>query len=483
MKNEASIAAIAEIDGEAKKSFLDILNEKHAVVVTKGDTSIVRWEENPLHPGVMEPAFMSERDFNLLYRNRKVKVRHEVKKKNGASHDPKQFKDVKEQATKIWLESPQRATYEGLGMYPGHPDKIVNGRLNLWTGFGVEAAPGDWSLMQQHILEVLADGNEEYASYITKWAAWKIQNPGEPPEVALCFQGRKGTGKGVFARSIKTLFGSHGKQVSDRKHVTSNFNAHLITCALLYSDEAMWPKNSEGDDGNIKRLITEPSLFIEPKGIDRFEVKNHVGLIMTGNAEWQVLATDDERRYASFEVSECHRGDRNYFKKLYAQIEHGGEAAMLHDLQNMGLGDWHPRDDVPRTKSLHRQIQLSLNPLESWLNDLIFAGRLPGDMKGKGRVLFSDLKAHAHARRDLQGVTDMALSLFVKQFAERRLMGKSRLSGFAFPPLYEVREEWSRKYPDSEYENDSEGAEWLPDEPSVMEVPDEEDDFPAGEEL
>lgn len=460
-----------------KKSFFDTLSENHAVVRTKGDVSILAWEDNLLHPGVKQPAFMSEKDFNLFYRNRKVRVQVEVKKRDGTSHEPKKFKEERVPATKIWLESPKRPTYDGLGMFPGNAEKVVNNKLNLWTGFGVKPEPGDWTLMQRHILKVLAKGNKEWASYITRWAAWKVQHPGEPPEVALCFQGGKGSGKGAFARAITQLFGSHGMQVSDRKHVMSNFNAHLISCALLYSDEAIWPKASgDEEDGNIKRLITEPTLFIEPKGIDRFEVKNHIGLIMTGNADWQVLASDDERRYASFEISNERRGDHTYFKALFRQMEAGGDAAMLYDLQRIELGDWHPRDDVPQTDSLDKQKEHSLKPLDRWFNDLIFHGRLPGDVEGKGRVLFSSLANDARKRRDLHDISDKALSEYLQDYGTRKPMGHKRLSGFVFPDLTDVREKWSKRFPRAKYENDSEGAEWLPSENIDDTVPDEEFD-------
>jgi hypothetical protein len=71
----------------------------------------------------------------------------------------------------------------------------VNECLNLWQGWGIEAKPGDWSLVRQHIDEVLAGGNEEFAEYIVKWIAWSIQNPAAPAEVALVLIGEKGVGR------------------------------------------------------------------------------------------------------------------------------------------------------------------------------------------------------------------------------------------------------------------------------------------------
>lgn len=455
MKDYMRQSDLDEIDGEPKRSILDEMDSKHAVVVNGGDTAIIRWEENSMFPGVMSPKFMTKQAFALQYANCFVKVK--VKKGEGTAIESRP-------ATKIWIESRKRATYEGMDMFPDCDEKIVNGRLNLWTGFSVVPKRGNWSRMKKHICEVLADGNQVYADYIMRWAAWKFQNPGGIPEVALCFRGGKGSGKGAFARSLRQIFGAHGLHVSNHKHVTGNFNSHLLQCALLYSDEAMWPGN-KSDDGTIKRMVTEPTLWIEPKGFDSFEVKNHLGIIMTGNEDWQVQATGDERRYASFKVSEKYRGNFDYFQKLFAQMDdEGGLPAMLHDLLAMELGDWHPRSDVPQTDSLAEQQVLSLPPLESWWNDILYHGALPGDLRGTGQVLFSDLKADVAKRRQLQDVSNFKLAKFLDEYGKRGRTPGTRLSMFAFSTLYSVRRKWNRKYPKFTFEEDSEEAEWQPDE-------------------
>ena len=68
--------------------------------------------------------------------------------------------------------------------------------LNLWQGWGVEAKPGDCRLILQHIKEVVAGGNEEFAEYVVRWIAWSIQNPAAPAEVALVLIGEKARAKG-----------------------------------------------------------------------------------------------------------------------------------------------------------------------------------------------------------------------------------------------------------------------------------------------
>ena len=81
--------------------------------------------------------------------------------------------------------------------------------LNLWRGFGVKPKQGNWSLMQQHIREVICEGNEKHYQYLIGWMAYGVQNPDKPIGVAVAFLGAQGAGKGILARTYGRLYGKH----------------------------------------------------------------------------------------------------------------------------------------------------------------------------------------------------------------------------------------------------------------------------------
>ena len=228
--------------------------------------------------------------------------------------------------------------------------------------------------MKEHIKEVLAAGVEAHAKYITKWCAWTLQHPAEPAEVALVFQGGRGTGKGVFARALVQAFGQHGLHISSMDQLAGRFNSHLVDCALLFADEAYWPGDRSAE-GTLKRLITEPTLSIEPKNVNVFQVEN--ALTPGRNAEWVVPAGIDERRFAVFAVSELKSGERKYFTPLYAELKNGGLEAMMHDLLTMDLKGWHPREDIPKTAALLEQKVASLDERHTWWLDTLRRGETP----------------------------------------------------------------------------------------------------------
>jgi hypothetical protein len=326
---------------------------------------------------------------------------------------------------------------------PNGPAILPGNRLNLWRGFGVTPKKGNWSLIRKHIKEVLANGDLKADDYIIRWVAWGIQHPDELPLVALVLIGLKGRGKGTFARVLEIIYGNHALQISSQRHIVGNFNAHLENLVLMISDEAYWAGH-KADAGSLQRMITEPTLAIEAKGCDVRNVKNYIRLLMLAEPGWSVPAGQDERRYAIFDVTKEAR-DQTYFKALYREIDGNGPAAMLHDLQHMDLGDWHPRQ-VYKTDAFRRQQEMSLSHLEDWLLTLLEDGRLPFPQKDKPWAsnptdLVNDAKQKVPRLRDL---SFNQLSDFLLEWGCDKSGGSTRY--WRFPTLTEMRNAWNQKY-------------------------------------
>ena len=156
-----------------------------------------------------------------------------------------------------WWRHPKRRQFDGVVFEPLAPDvvKTSDGHqlFNTYLGWGVEPKQGDWSLMRRHIKEVLANGDPKTEEYIIRWTAWGIQHPDKPPLVALVLIGRKGRGKGTFARALERIVGDHALQISSQRHIVGNFNAHLENLILMISDEAYWAGH-KADAGCLRMM-------------------------------------------------------------------------------------------------------------------------------------------------------------------------------------------------------------------------------------
>jgi hypothetical protein len=214
---------------------------------------------------------------------------------------------------------------------------------------------------------------------------------------------------------------------------------------LLCADEAIWAGDKQAER-QLKGMVTERTLTIEPKNIDAFPWPNRLGIIMSTNEKWVVPASWDERRYAVFEVNPIWMQKREYFEPLFREIDEGGAAAMLYDLLKMDLDGWHPRYEIPQTQALVDQKVQSLDGLEQWWLSKLSSGETPTAQEKNPRwVLSARLyeEALAHNARN-KYLTDTEFGRFLGQMGcEHKSTGKAW--GWVFPPLGEARRAWEIK--------------------------------------
>jgi Bifunctional DNA primase/polymerase, N-terminal/Primase C terminal 2 (PriCT-2)/Family of unknown function (DUF5906) len=435
------------------KSQIETINERHFAIRNIGGKCLVgEMVPNPAGSGQML-SLQSIQAFRAWYDNQYVAV---VDDKGNERRKP---------LGTYWIAHRKRRGYEGVDLVPNAPQELPDGKLNLWRGFGVEPKKGDWSLMAQHVCNVLAGRDAKAAEYISRWAAWSLQHPDVRAEVALALQGGKGSGKGVFLRGVGRCFGEHGMQITNQEHLVRRFNGHFRSCLFLFVEEAFWAGDKKGESV-LKGLITEPTLTIELKGIDAVQWPNRLHVAMAANAEWIVPASAGERRYAVFKCADTYvrgHGDeevsRAYFEALHHEFDNGGLEAMLFDLLHWDLGDWHPRQ-VYETEGLRRQKEQSLPPLAEWFVLLLEDGNLPGRNFLDGRKNFATTSAlveHARQRvpRLRHYLSDKAMGDFLSERKCTSDKNQSRTArGWSFPPLAQMRAEWSRQYGGWDWQNE-----------------------------
>lgn len=334
------------------------MNSKHAVVMVGGKCVVATRVLDPIF-GRPDLQFVSFQDFKHYHSNRYIDVPNgsgEIKRRPLAD---------------VWITSGDRVTYKGIVFSPA---RDVEGYLNLWQGFPLEARQGDWSLMQAHILNAICGGDVNHFNYLMTWMADCVQNPGgERPGVAVVLRGKKGSGKGVFVTALGRIFGSHFLHITQGGQLTGKFNSHLKNAILVFCDEAFWAGDRSAE-GVLKGMITEDLLQIEHKGKDSFSVRNNVRLIIASNESWVVPASVDERRFFCLDVDDHRAQDHDYFARLVHDMANGGTEAMFYDLQRWGLGMINLRD-APRTESLAIQIIQGLRSTEKWFFCRMVEGR------------------------------------------------------------------------------------------------------------
>ena len=110
-------------------------------------------------------------------------------------------------ASDAWLDDPDRREYRGLQYCPNNVG-LKPSHLNLWTGWGdVKPTQGDCSIVTDHILQIVANGDQAKCDFLLNWLADLLQNPTRKPGVCVVLRGRQGCGKTVVCAIERKLLG------------------------------------------------------------------------------------------------------------------------------------------------------------------------------------------------------------------------------------------------------------------------------------
>jgi hypothetical protein len=284
-------------------------------------------------------------------------------------------------AEKFWKESPQR-----------HQRKIVfkpggtarHDEFNLWRGFGVEPRKG-WQKQRRllrHIRTIICRKDKAKFKYLIRWLAWLVQNPDKHPETVIVLKSRKqGTGKSTLGLAMFAIFGNrHGAIVDDKQRLIGQFNDWIEPMCFILAEEILWAGDHRTAD-KLKSMITAPTNQIERKGGAVLHIPNRLHIIMTTNHDHAVSAGVGDRRNAVFDVSDERACDKTWFAPLHRDLNDGGISEFLHFLQNLKLGDWHPRE-ILKTAETSEQQRMSGDSVSQWSQACINADAVIGSGQG-----------------------------------------------------------------------------------------------------
>ncbi len=393
--------AVAEVVARFNALYLVVNEGGKAVILQPGYDPILKRRRYDR----MAPA-----DLRILYLNELVQVGVDDK-----------GNPVMKGVADVWLRHPERRQFiAGVTFDP--TNAVQPGVLNLWQGYAVKPAPGDWSLMRSHIEAVICDGDPVRFDYLMGWMSQMLQRPAEQGEVAVVMKGGEGTGKGTLAKALKHIIGHHALAIANGKHLVGAFNSHLRDVVFLFADEAFFA-GDRAHVGVLKSIITEPYLTVEAKYANAIEVPNYLHLMMASNEEWVIPAAMDARRFLVLEVNDTAKNNHEYFGGIWKQMDAGGYAAMLHDLLAYDLSSFNVRA-VPTTEGLQRQRKLSLPTTEAWWLDCL----------ERGYVFRSRLGLEAELAVWHDKVTTELLHAsyveFAKAHGERRILSREWLGRF-----------------------------------------------------
>lgn len=362
--------------------------------------------------------------------------------------------------TKQWMKSRMRRTYRGLCFKPQRPCSAAY--YNIWRGFAVKPLEREPSAEEkasvdawlEHAHKNICRGDTALFTWLISYCAHVVQKPWELPLVALVLRGGKGVGKSGWIERLGFLLGDSFVSTSKQDDFLGGFNSILENKILLVAEEAFWSGDKEAE-GKIKDLITRQKHNIRRLYCEAYRVDNCLRLVIIGNEDWLVPASEDERRYAVFDVGDGRKQDRKFFKQMREQMEVGGYCYLLRYLLDFKIPAEVDVSAAPITTALLRQKERSLKPFHQWWNDCLTQGYIAYCGSEWPREVSTDSFRRAfreywdERKFKAQLPDDRTLGRQLKECSPSSGTVRPNLNGertrqYLFPPLTEARREWDK---------------------------------------
>ena len=297
------------------------------------------------------------------------------------------------------------------------------------------------------IKEVICNSDETVYKYFTSWLRHIIVKPYKKTEVAVFLHSNaKGTGKGSLSYWLKNhVFGTHiSNVISGLSKLTQKHNTCIKQKILTIVEEIpaiQGEFHSQFD--TMKHLITDPQVTVEPKGVDAYEIPNMVNFLMMSNNQMALKIEKGDRRYACFEVSDCKRGNEEYWNYIHDKVL--TEETAKHFYQYMASlcdDDCVSLRQIPKTKLRQQMIENSISAHERFFSDIrdglyeVPAGAFMDEFKVKDNVISNAMRADALYKIytnycSARGEKSLRHRLFFTACAKHIEKGRSKIKGKA----------------------------------------------------
>lgn len=274
---------------------------------------------------------------------------------NGRTGEPRKVSVANE-----WLRHPHAARYGQLLFRPGD-DGVVLGdtgqpALNIWKGWQ-NAEPGNVKPFLELTEFLFAGLPAAHRDLPLKLMAYKAQNPHLKIPLALVLLGPQGSGKTMWADTLRLAMAPYSKAVAPSAFV-GQFQGWMEKSLLVVVNEAKG-QDIETASEELKTLISDSTRDMNEKFRPARQIETFFQFIITSNKRAVGSFSADDRRMV---VVNCPapREEAWYLDYLLPWKEKGGPRHVLDYLLNLDLEGWKPPAHAPKTAEKVMAYQESL---------------------------------------------------------------------------------------------------------------------------
>jgi phage/plasmid primase-like uncharacterized protein len=239
--------------------------------------------------------------------------------------------------------------------------------VNLFNGWQMRPKKGNCLLIRT-LLAHLCNGDEELETWILRWLAYPLRNPGAKMPTSIIMHGDEGSGKNFFfERVVKPIYGDYGYVIGNDQ-LESKFNDWASMKLFMVADEVVTRAELKQMKGKLKGLISGETVIVNPKGMPEHVEKNQMNFVFLSN-ELQPLALDKtDRRYLVVWTPPAL--GREFYESVGAEIAQGGIEAFYHFLMyELDMGDFNAHTKPIYNDAKDSLIEKSLAPAERFYRE------------------------------------------------------------------------------------------------------------------
>lgn len=250
------------------------------------------------------------------------------------------------------------------------PSPAVSGptaTVNLFNGWPMKPKKGD-CLQIRTLLYHLCNGDAELETWISRWLAYPLRNPGAKMQTSIIMHGDEGSGKNFFFEGVvKAIYGEYGYVIGNDQ-LESKFNDWASMKLFMVADEVVTRAELKQMKGKLKGLVTGDTVIVNPKGMPEHVEKNQMNFVFLSN-ELQPLALDKtDRRYLVVWTPPAL--DREFYLGVDREIQQGGIEAFYHYLMyELDMGDFTAHTKPIYNDAKDSLIEKSLAPAERFYRE------------------------------------------------------------------------------------------------------------------
>ena len=213
----------------------------------------------------------------------------------------------------------------------------------------------------QHVRNSVEDKRE--GDLLIDFMAYVYANPGQRVRWGMLLWGIEGNGKTYFFHVLQLLMG-HNATVINTSMIERPFNDWAVGSCLIGIEEIrISGTNKWRVLDQLKPMISNDSIAVEPKGATRYHAPNFASYLMTTNHQDAVPMSDNDRRYCVIFTRHRRQEDlfaqhggreqsADYFARLFSESERRIDAIGRFLLDHKPSAEFNPKGRAPITSGL-----------------------------------------------------------------------------------------------------------------------------------